>query len=209
VNTIVHFLLTVIFACAVTLYAQEDALVSSLKEKYGEKTSLELTFDLDIYWKVREKHEKKSGDLKIAPGDKFRLTLGTWEWVCDGHTYWQYNKSTGQVIVKNLLDIDLALHPSQMMKTYLSYNFTVTSADDREAVLDWRMPEGERKKAAYAAISMVIDKKKTIIKKIIAMDTNGNESTYTFAGTKTGTNIPPETFTFTVPKGVEVVDTRD
>ena len=193
--------------CSISVYAQ-SSIVSAVKKKYSDKTSLELTFDLDIFWKVREKHEKKSGILRIMPGDKFRLKMGSWEWVCDGHTYWQYNEKTDQVVIKNLLDIDLAMHPTQMMKTYLSYDFTVPSRDEKEAVLEWKATE-EQKKKGYSAITIWVDTKKTIIKKICAVDKTGNTSTYTFTKAKFGTPIPPETFTFTVPKGVEVVDTRD
>ena len=73
--------------------------------------------------------EKKSGSLQLMPGDKFRLTIGSTEWISDGHTYWQYNEKTSQVIIKNLLDVDLSMHPSQMIKTYLGYAYQVKSDD--------------------------------------------------------------------------------
>ncbi len=191
-----------------SVYAQGNALVATLKKKYHEKSSLELTFDCKIFWKVREKTEKKRGVLIIKSGDQFRLKLGSWVWVCDGQTYWQYNKKTSQVIIKSLLDVDLGMHPSQMMNTYLSYDFTVASSSDKEAELTWTLPEKEQKNP-YTHISLWVDKKKMIIKKLLAIDRKGNESTYTFMKTKTLAQIPSETFTFQVPKGVEVIDTRD
>ncbi len=192
----------------ITAGAQDKALIPALKKKYGDKSSLELTFNLHIFWKVREKHEKKGGVLKIMPGDKFRLKLGSWEWVCDGHTCWQYNKKTSQVIIKSLLDLDLSMHPSQMMKTYLSYDFTAASTDNKEAVFTWTTSEKVKKKS-YTGITLWVDKKKVTLKKLAAIDSKGNESTYTFTKTKIGTQIPPEIFTFEIPKGVEVLDTRD
>jgi len=208
VNRILRIVILAGVCISTVLYAQDNTLVSTLKKKYSDKTTLEVSFDLKIFWKVREKNEKKSGVLRIMPGDKFRLKLGSWIWVCDGHTYWQYNVKTKQVIIKNLLDIDLSMHPTQMMKTYLSYDFTVTSSDAKEAVLTWKAAEEEKKKG-YSAITIWVDKKKSTIKKLLAVDSKGNESTYTFVKTKTGVQFPEETFAFTVPKGVEVVDTRD
>ncbi len=199
-------ILLIVFIASVC--AQDNALIAALKKKYHEKSSLELTFDCKIFWKVREKTEKKRGVLIIKAGDQFRLKLGSWEWVCDGQTYWQYNKKTSQVIIKSLLDVDLGMHPSQMMNTYLSYDFTVTSGNDKEAELSWTVPKQEQKNP-YTHISLMVDKKKTVIKKLLAVDRKGNESTYTFVKTKTLAQIPPETFTFKVPKGVEVIDTRD
>lgn len=190
-----------------SLYAQENAVITALKKKYNEKTSLELTFDLDIFWKVREKHEKKSGSLHLMPGDKFRLTIGSTEWISDGHNYWQYNEKTSQVIIKNLLDVDLSMHPSQVIKTYLGYSYKVKSDDAKQTVLTWSTTDPDQKKT-YKEITLWVNKKKNTIDKIRAVDKNGNESTYTFKKTKTGVQFPPTLFEFEVPKGVDILDTR-
>jgi len=208
VKKVLWYFIIASFIWAAAVPAQENALIAALKKKYGEKSSLELTFTLDIFWKVREKKERKDGLLQIMPGDKFRLKLGSWTWVCDGHTYWQYNEKTEQVIIKNLLDIALAMHPSQMMKTYLSYDFTVKGGDAKETIFQWRNPAGDKQKE-YSAITLHVDKKKTEITKIVAVDSKGNINTYTFSRTKTGVRFPENTFSFTPPKGVEVIDTRD
>lgn len=190
-----------------SLYAQENAVITALKKKYNEKTSLELTFDLDIFWKVREKHEKKSGSLRLMPGDKFRLAIGSTELISDGHTYWQYNEKTSQVIIKSLLDVDLSMHPSQVIKTYLGYSYKVKSDDAKQTVLTWSTTGPDQKKT-YKAITLWVNKKKNTIEKVRAVDKNGNESTYTFKKTKTGAQFPSTLFDFEVPKGVDILDTR-
>lgn len=202
------FVLYIILSILQTsLYAQENAVISALKKKYNEKTPLELTFDLDIFWKVREKHEKKSGSLHLMPGDKFRLAIGSTEWISDGHTYWQYNEKTSQVIIKSLLDVDLSMHPSQVIKTYLGYSYKVKSDDAKQAVLTWSTADPDRKKT-YKAITLWVNKKKNTIEKIRAVDKNGNESTYTFKKTEAGVQFPSTLFEFEVPKGVDILDTR-
>jgi outer membrane lipoprotein-sorting protein len=199
-----------VFICIYTssLLAQGSAIITRLKKKYSPETSIELAFDLNIFWKVREKHEKKEGALMVAPNDKFRLKLGSTEWVSNGHTYWQYNVKTNQVIIKNLLDVDLSMHPTQILKTYLSYTFTVKSDNEKEAVLVWTVKKDDKEKS-FTSITLWVDKKKNILKKLVVIDKNENESTYIFKKTKTGIQIPSETFSFEVPKGVEVLDTRD
>ncbi len=198
----------IIFIYSMSIWAQENTIITNLKKKYTTESSIDLVFDLDIFWKVREKHEKKSGALMVAPNDKFRLKLGSTEWVSNGHTYWQFNVKTNQVIIKNLLDVDLSMHPTQILKTYLSYSFSIKSDNEKEAVLLWKVKKGDKEKS-FNSISIWVDKKKNIIKKLIVIDKNENESTYTFKKTKTGIAIPSETFTFDVPQGVEVLDTRD
>ncbi len=205
---IIPIIWIIVLLFSMTMCAQDNALITALKKNYLEKSSLELTFDLDIFWKVREKHEKKKGNLKIMPKDNFRLKLGSWEWVCDGHTYWQYNEKTSQVIIKNLLDVERSMHPSRIIERYLSYNVTVSSTNDKETIFNWVSPDKDSKKG-FAGITLWVDAKKVTLKKIVATDNKGNVSTYNFTKANTEAQIPSQTFTFKIPKGVEVLDSRD
>lgn len=202
----VPYLITLFYA--LSLFAQGNSIISNLKKKYHAESSIDVAFELNIFWKVREKNEKKSGALMVAPNDKFRLKLGSTEWVSNGHTYWQYNIKTNQVIIKNLLDVDLSMHPTQILKTYLSYAYSVKSESEKEAVLIWRIMADDKEKS-FKSITLWVDKKKNVIKKLVVVDKNENVSTYIFKKTKTGIQIPTETFTFTVPQGVDVLDTRN
>jgi outer membrane lipoprotein-sorting protein len=65
-----------------------------------------------------------------------------------------------------------------------------------------------RETKPFSAITLWIDVPKRVIARIVAVDTRGNTSTYTFSKTVTGKAVPVETFTFTVPKGADVVDVR-
>ncbi|MFW6254101.1 MAG: LolA family protein, partial [Chitinivibrionales bacterium] len=73
---------------------------------------MQISFDLSIFWAVRERTEEKKGELYVSPGDKFRAEVGQTIWVSDGQTYWQYSKAANQVVIKDLLDVDLSMHPS-------------------------------------------------------------------------------------------------
>ncbi len=197
-----------IFIFSISLSAQENTVIDAVKKKYSGKLSLDLTFDVNIFWKVREKYEKKNGMLLMVPGDKFRCKIGSTEWVSNGHIYWQYNEKTSQVIVKNLLDIDLSMHPSQMIQRYLSYPFKVESSDEKQAVFIWTASEDNQDRS-YKKITLTIDKKKNILKELVTVNRDGNESTYIFKKVKIGSEIPLEVFSFKIPKGVDVLDTRD
>lgn len=201
-------LLIILLTSISSVFSQQNPILATLKKNYSSKTSLELGFDLNIFWVVREKHDKKAGSLYFAPGEKFRLKLGNSEWISDGHTYWQYNRGVSQVIIKNLLDVDLSMHPSMMIQSYLSYSFKTDSQNDKEVVLSWKSSDNKNSKD-YKLIRLWIDRKKTIFKKILVVDKNNNENTYTFKKTKIGGKIPIETFDFKIPKGVDILDTRN
>lgn len=196
----------------VTLFSQTPAdgssILNELRKIYGPKNSATLSFDLTIFWSVREKYEKKSGNLVFSPGEKFRLTLGNSTWVSNGQVYWQYSKKTNQVVIKNLLDLDLDLHPSSMMQSFLSYPFTVHASDDKAIVFQWR---GESKNSdfPYKKIVVNVDKKEILINELIVTDDDNNESRYTFKKSKLGGVVQASVFEFEIPEGVDVLDMRN
>jgi chaperone LolA len=183
-------------------------ITALLKKKYGGTQALRTEFDLTIFWKVREKTERKSGMLFIAKGDKFRLELGKNTWVSDGKTYWQYSAATSQVVIKQLSDVDLSMHPSQMISSYLDrFSYTVLENNGETAVLAWEAP-GSDAKSETRSVTIWVDVKKLRINKFLSVDKSGNESTYTFKKTAGGISIPDSEFRYEIPQGVSVLDTR-
>jgi outer membrane lipoprotein-sorting protein len=183
-------------------------LIQQLRERYAAGATLTTEFDLTILWKVREKQESSSGRLFLAPGDKFRVELGPTTWVCDGQTVWQYSSRTKQVLIKRLLDIDLAAHPSQILSRYVSdYEYRVLEDTDKRAILQWEADTGSPP-PLYTSITIHYDKAEDAISSLVVIDRHGNESTYLFKKTTFGSEIPRKVFEFEVPKGVEVLDER-
>lgn len=184
-----------------------DTIIGKLRKKYSPEKEVHLLFDLTIFWSIRERYEKKEGELLFNPGEKFRLKLGNSTWVSNGQTYWQYSKSTNQVIIKSLLDIDLSLHPSNMLQSFLSYSFKIHSSDAKSTILNW---EGESQKSdlPYKKIVVNVDNKKFEITELIVTDDDGNESRYIFNKTKFGEKKPSSIFEFIPPEGVDILDTR-
>jgi outer membrane lipoprotein-sorting protein len=183
-------------------------LLSSLCAKYGPESTIRTEFDLSIFWKVREKTEHKSGILYLAPGDRFRLELGKNTWVSDGRSYWQYSAATSQVLIKQLLDIDISAHPSQIMSTYFNkYSYTMLENQDGQAVFSWQAQQADAD-SDNKSVTLWVDVKKLTLKKLLVVDKSGNESTYIFKKTAAGAEIPDAAFKFQIPDGVSVLDTR-
>lgn len=206
------FILVISFLCPFALFSQTSNLnakniVENLRKKYSPNQPVNLAFDLTIFWSVRERYEKKSGELIFSPGEKFRLTMGSSVWVSNGQTYWQFSKKTNQVVIKSLLDIDLSMHPSSMMQSFLSYSFNIHTSDDKTIVLKW---EGESKTSnlPYKKIMVNVDKKKMEITELVVTDDDSNESRYIFKKTKFDGAEPASTFEFEIPAEADVLDTR-
>lgn len=198
----------VMLAVLTPAFGQEHAIVTALKEKYSGKTTLELEFDLEIFWAVREKTEKKRGRLCLAPGDRFRIEVGSTAWVSDGHTYWQYGKQTSQVVIKDLLDVDLSMHPSQIIASHLDHTYSVDSENEKQIVLSWTRPE-DGPRTQYRKVTLWVDRKKVVVSKLQVIDESGNQSTYAFTKVEFGGRPANGMFVFETPKGATVLDARD
>jgi outer membrane lipoprotein carrier protein len=211
-TTSCYVLITGLFALLVYSVAvfstSENASIMKLKKRYNFETTIHLTFDLAIYWKIREKTERKQGEIILSPENKFYCKIGATQWISNGITYWQYNKYTSQVIINNFRDIDISSHPSQMIESYLNYPYSVKSSKDNETVLEWLAEEKEFQNK-YQKITLWINNSKVLITKIQVIDKNGNVSTYTFKKTKINTRVPENRFSFKIPKGADILDTRE
>jgi len=191
--------------------SKEPAVMALLRKNYSGTGAVTAAFDLSIYWSVREKEEKRSGELLIAPGNKFKVTLGKEAFISDSKTFWQYSEKNAQVVVRKFSDIDPSTIPSKFLLSFLSnHAFAEKQRNGSTVELSWG---GTGKEGGvdgdYTAITAVVDEKNGVIKTLKLTDKNDNIHTYTFK--KTTFDKPPkdDTFQFKAPKGVEVVDMRE
>ena len=194
------------FFC-IQAFSAEPALMSQIRKKYNSKSSIHARFDLRIWWSIREKENNRSGDLYLASGNKFRVEMGDETVVSDGKVYWQYNRKSGQVIIKNLQDIDPASLPSQLLSSYFTkYTYTEKERSGTETVLAW---DGDSLSSTpYVSIGVKVETKSGIIKQLKLTDKNDNVNTYTFKKTDF-TAIPDKVFKFEVPDDAQVFDSRE
>ena len=192
-------------------FCQEPAIMKTVRALYSGKTPIETTFDLHILWKVREKEESKTGRLCIASGDKFRAELGAQSWVCDGQTYWEASRDGNnvQVVIKRAADIDLSMHPSQVLHTYLAkFTFGLKEQKGNLTKVEWKA-DSLAESAEVAGIELSIDMKSGFIKALHIVDKSGNESDYRFKKTKIPAKLPGNIFEYAIPKGASVLDMRN
>jgi outer membrane lipoprotein-sorting protein len=181
-------------------------LLSLLRKNYSAETTLSTKFTLTVYWNVREKEEKKKGRICLAPGDRFRVTIGDETFVSSGETFWQHSAGTNQVIIKKLADVDRSALPSQIFGTYLSaYPFREVGRKKDVVVFAWK---SDSRETHYREIQVAVKEKAGRITRCVLTDHNGNTYTYAFSATVFGEKIPKERFEFNVPKDARIVDVR-
>lgn len=192
-------------------FCQEPAIMKTVRRLYNGQTPLEARFDLHILWKVREKEESKTGKIVLAPGDKFRVELGASTWVCNGRTYWEASRDGNavQVVIKGPSEIDRSTLPLQVVQTYLkNHGYTLKETLGPLTIVACtadsasKTPDAER-------VELSVDSKTGIIKTLLVVDKNGNESAYRFKKTEFPANIPASAFDYAIPKGASILDMRN
>jgi len=189
-------------------FAQEPAVMALVRKNYSGNTAINAQFDLTTYWSVREREEKRSGELLLAAGEKFRVSLGREVFVSDGKDYYQFSERNSQLIIRNLSDIDLSFHPSRMLSSFLTGRaFTEKGRKDGAVELAW---SGNAEGAGgFTSIVAFVEEKGGIITRLVLTDQDDNINTYVFKKTVFNKQPPKDAFRFSAPKGVEVIDMRE
>jgi len=206
-NPYLHAALLLLSA-ALFASAQEPAVMALVRKNYSGKTAVNAQFDLTTYWSIREREEKKSGELQLAAGEKFRVVLGREVFVSDGKDYYQFSERNSQLIIRSLSDIDLSFHPSRMLSSFLTgRTFTEKGRGGGTVELAWSGKASDA--GGYKSITAFVEEKTGIIKTLRLVDEDDNINTYVFK--KTVFDKPPSNnvFRFSPPKGVEVMDMRE
>ena len=68
------------------------------------------------------------------------------------------------------------------------------------------MPKDDR--SFVKSVKISVEENDWMVRKIVILDVNETETTYTVKDIKLNTNIKDKTFTFETPEGAEVVDLR-
>lgn len=192
-------------------FCQEPAIMNTVRRLYDGHAPLKARFDLHILWKVREKEESKTGQLVLAPGDKFRVELGASTWVCNGRTYWEASrdKNAVQVVIKEASQIDRSMLPSQVVETYLKNHGHTLKETKGPLIVVACTADSMSKTPDAERVELSVDSKTGIIKTLLVVDKNGNESAYRFKKTEFPANIPASAFDYAIPKGASILDMRN
>lgn len=174
--------------------------------RYQEGT-IEIEYTLDIYWFVRERTSSRKGTLLFNDENQFKVSLGRHQWVSDGSEVWQYSKRKSMATVYSLQRSPFE-SPKDLFAFLKAKAFVETSSGETGIVTAlWESKESDR--FAYKKATLVIDTKSSKVSQIILVDaSSGDTYTYTLMATNFKAQVPNGSFSFVVPKGVEVVDKR-
>lgn len=194
--------------CSVGMtYAQSaDEIVQRLKRKYDSITGMKARFTQEMRG---QSSATTSGEI-IMQGNKYRITTPQLTKVTNGTTVWDYSAAERQVLVNNYVDGENAFSPSSFFVTN-SERFRIIKVDDQRlnGKAHWILKLYPRNQDAFMReVTLFIRQEDNMPTKFRVVDKNGTNATFTLSRIELNPRIRSNTFTFSPPRGVEVIDLR-
>jgi outer membrane lipoprotein carrier protein len=182
------------------------ATVEGLKSLLEQTTTARARFAQMVLDKNMKKLQQATGTMQFARPGKFR-----WEYdkpyeqviVSDGARVWLYDKDLNQVTVRKY-DRALGTSPAALLagsnEIEKNYRFSTVGTQDG---LDWLEAVPRAQDTAFERIRLGFGK--AGLEAMELRDQFGQITVIKFSTIERNAKIPPEAFTFTPPKGADVI----
>jgi len=200
---------------AMEIMAQEKELTvkyvtENLQRGYEMIDDATAQFEQHVRFGFSNIEQTFRGILIMKKPNHYRIESEHQTIVTDGVTVWAYSTANNQVIVDKYKENSNSLSPEQfMLNLPANYYVSVLGSEkfsEGTVVLLKLVPKDDR--SFVKSVKLSVEEHGWLVRKIIILDVNETETTYTVKDIKLNTNIKEKTFVFETPKGAEVVDLR-
>jgi outer membrane lipoprotein carrier protein len=192
-----------------------DDLVRRIQARYEGVKGFSATFEQKYTGGALRKQSTERGRVQVKKPGRMR-----WEYVqperklfvADGRRLYAYVPADKQVIVSPVPTDDQATTPVLFLagKGHLTRDFSVTSTAVAGA------PAGtvavklvpKRREQEYDWLALVVDAGALTLRMLVAGDSQGGTSSFTFTDMKENVGLDDSLFSFKIPRGTDVI-TRD
>jgi len=194
----------------VTLPPEE--LARQLQAKYEQVRDFTADFEHTYEGGVLRQKVTERGKVQVKKPGKMRWTYTApekKEFVSDGRKIYSYVPEDRQVIVSTVPPADQASSPilflagkGSLLRDFKASHAQVPGVGAGEQALKLvpLTPQEE-----YDSIVLVVDRTNLQIRRLVTADAQGGTSSFVFRNLKENVGLPDTTFSFTVPRGVDVI----
>jgi len=194
----------------VTLPPEE--LARQLQAKYEQVRDFTADFEHTYEGGVLRQKVTERGKVQVKKPGKMRWTYTApekKEFVSDGRKIYSYVPEDRQVIVSTVPPADQASSPilflagkGSLLRDFKASHAQVPGVGPGEQALKLvpLTPQEE-----YDSIVLVVDRTNLQIRRLVTADAQGGTSSFVFRNLKENVGLPDTTFSFTVPRGVDVI----
>ncbi|GBD94312.1 lipoprotein chaperone [bacterium BMS3Abin05] len=188
-----------------------EKILKKVRERVQSINTLQASFKETFHWTMIDEVQKFSGELYIGEGDKFRLQTAGQIIVSDGKTLWTYDAGKNQVLIDNVSPSGDELLPRRLLlKFEKDYHPTLIGKKVIGTTMCYVLDLTSKTEDAFIPkMTVWIDSKNWLTKKLSYEDINQNKTTYELGSIKINKKLPEEIFRFKIKPGVQVIDMRN
>jgi len=189
-----------------------DELARGVQLKYDKVRDFTADFEHSYEGGVLRRKVTERGELQVKKPGKMRWTYTSpekKEFVSDGRRLYSYIPEDKQVTITEVPPADEASSPALFLagKGDVLRDFTASRPEEPkpgtgEAVLKLVPTKSQEE---YDWLVLVLDSKTLQIRRLITADAQGGTSAFTFSKVRENVGLPDKAFTFTIPRGVDVI----
>lgn len=189
--------------------ADADALVRRLEAKYNEVAALRAEFTQTMSSAYSDLNESFSGTL-LLQGPRYRVETRGQTMVTDGAVTWIYNADENQVLINQNEDSEEGFSIDRLFtdysKRYSAGTVATESLGGRTHFVLTLTPKDPDSFFSDVTVWMRADD--AIISRIKVVDQNETTMLFDLKNVSFDPELDPSSFTFSPPKGAEVIDLR-
>ena len=185
-------------------------ITENLQHRYEMIDDATAQFEQHIRFGFSNIEQTFRGTLMMKKPNRYRIESEHQTLVTDGMTVWAYSTANKQVIIDRYKENSNSISPEQfMLNLPSSYYATVLGSEKNSGgmvILLKLIPKDDR--SFVKSVKLSVEEHGWLVRRIMILDVNETETTYTVKDIKLNTNIKEKSFAFETPEGAEVVDLR-
>ena len=213
------FLLFISTLCLSTfsLFAQQGdpkakAILAKVTQKINTVKSIKAAFSLNLSSANNKVKETKKGQIQLK-GNKYRVSIGGQEIICDNKTVWTYVKDANEVQISSYHPSEQTISPAKLFTNFYDkeYNYKylgVRMSQNKKCDVIELIPINKGKQ--FAKIEILIDQSSSLIIGGNVFEKNGNKIQYDVTSFVSNAPMADAIFSFDAKKypKVETFDLR-
>ena len=200
-------------ALAQTDAAKAKTILDAVSKKVGGLKTMKADFTLKLTGGKGSVNDSRKGSVALK-GQKYYVSIGGQEIMCDNATVWTYNKEAKEVQVSKYNPAEQSLSPAKLFTpSYFDKEYTYSYKGARTVAgksCDVIELTPKDKSKQIAKIELLVDKANTLIAGGTYWEKNGNQYAISVSDIKQNADLPDTYFAWNAKAhpGVEVVDLR-
>ena len=207
-----NLLLALLLPVQAAQAAPAEDLARRLQTKYEQVRDFTADFEHAYTGGVLRRKAVERGRVQVKKPGKMRWIYTSpekKEFVSDGRKLYSYIPEDQQVMVSTVPPADEASSPAlflagkgDVLRDFIPSIAEVPNLKPNEVALKL-VPE--RQQQEYDWLVLVLDRQSLQITRLITADAQGGTSSFSFTSIRENVGLPDKTFTFTIPRGVDVI----